>query len=94
MEDIKKVLELAKTLLREYKINSQYDSIFYLTTALIDNDVFCENDYYNIYFRIEWLISAYNIGFSGDSTDFLRTFAFYKFIFRTIKINLATIALN
>lgn len=74
MEDIKKVLELAKTLLREYKINSQYDSIFYLTTALIDNDVFCENDYYNIYFRIEWLISAYNIGFSGDSTDFFENF--------------------
>lgn len=74
MGDIKKALELSKTLLHEYKTKLQYNSIFHLTTMLIDSEIFNENDYYNIYFRIEWLIAAYNIGFNGDDTDFSEKF--------------------
>lgn len=74
MKNTEKVLELSETLLREYKNKSQYNSIFLLTTMLIDSEIFHQNDYYNIYYRIEWLIAAYDIGLSGDDTDFSEKF--------------------
>ncbi len=74
MGNIEKILELSKMLLREYKARTQYNSIFLLTSLLINNEIFCENEYYNIYFRIEWLIAAYDIGFNGDDTDFSEKF--------------------
>lgn len=68
--NIERVLDLSQTLLQEYKTKLQYNSIFLLTTTLINSEVFYENDYYNIYFRINWLLAAFNIGFNGDDTDF------------------------
>lgn len=74
MKNIGKTLELSQMLLSEYKTKSQYDNIFLLTTMLIDSEIFHENGYYNIYFRVEWLKAAYDIGFNGDDTDFSEKF--------------------
>lgn len=69
-----KALELSKILLCEYKSKSQYNSIFLMTTMLIDSDIFYNKDYYNIYFRVEWLIAAFDMGLNGDATDFSEKF--------------------
>ena len=74
LENKEKALELSKILLCEYKSKSQYNSIFLMTTMLIDSELFNNNDYYNIYLRVEWLIAAFDVGLNGDSTDFSEKF--------------------
>lgn len=69
-----KIGELSHKLLKEYTNNSQYNSIFALTTMLVDSDIFLDDDYNNIYFRIKWLMSAYDIGFNSNDTDFYEKF--------------------
>lgn len=70
MGDRNKALELSKILLNEYKKNTQYNGIYKISNLLIDSGILGENNYYNIFFRIELLKSAFDIGLNGNNTDF------------------------
>lgn len=70
MGDRDKALALSKILLNEYKHNTQYNGIYKMSDLLINSGILGENIYYNIFFRIELLKSAFDIGLNGGDTDF------------------------
>ena len=75
LQNKEKIIELAKTLMYEYKIYEQYNNIYLLTNMILDSGIFYENIFYIINLRIEWLIAAYHIGISGEDTDFYEKFS-------------------
>lgn len=86
MENKNKALELSGILLREYKKNTQYNRIYKMSNLLIDSGILGENNFYNIFFRIELLKSAFDIGLNGNNTDFSEKYQILQEYIKQVEI--------